>query len=98
MFHLRVGDDFWQDTIRDTRQRGQVEDVYHLLRKNKKSQEKVIGMTADKVLGDKFEVGLSSSVIVEENYFRHLAKNHTKGGNLNPSRLDFPNIFLLEAG
>lgn len=78
---------FWQDTIRDTRQRGQMEDVYHLLRKNKKSQEKVVGMTAHKVLGDKFEVGPSSSIIVVENYFHHLAKNHTKGGNLNPSRL-----------
>lgn len=75
---------FWQDAVWDTRQRGRVQDIYHLLRKKKKRREKVIGMTADKVLGDKFEVGLSSSIIGEENYFRHLAKKPNKGREFKP--------------
>lgn len=45
-----------------------------LLDKSKGSREKVILGTVTKSPVHKFEVGLSSSFTVEENYFSHLAK------------------------
>lgn len=44
--------------------------------------EKAIHRTVNKVSSEQVEVGFSSSFTVEENYFRPLAKNHTRGGNL----------------
>lgn len=45
-----------------------------LLDKSRGSREKVILGTVNKSPVHKFEVGLSSSFTVEENYFSHLAK------------------------
>ena len=50
-----------------------------LLVKSKGSREKVILGTVTKSPVHKFEVGLSSSFTVEENYCSHLAKKPYKG-------------------
>lgn len=62
--------------------------------------EKVILGIVSKSPVHKFEVGLSSSFTVEENYFSHLAKKTIqREGMQNPRRLELSlHFFLLEAG
>lgn len=71
-----------------------------LLDKSKGSREKVILGIVNKSPVHKFEVELSSSFTVEENYFSHLAKKTIqREGMQNPRRLELSlHFFLLEAG
>ena len=67
-----------------------------LLDKSKGSREKVVLGIVNKSPVHKFEVGLSSSFTVEENYFSHLAKKTIQKGRgcKTLGDLNSPCIFL----